>query len=43
MCPACGSIDLNLMDVERPTAAVWVARETAPAEEPRALDGPAVS
>ena len=31
MCPACGSIDLNLMDVQRPAPAVWVAREGAPA------------
>jgi hypothetical protein len=33
MCPACGSIDLNLMDVERPTPGVWVVREGAPAED----------
>jgi DNA-directed RNA polymerase subunit RPC12/RpoP len=29
MCPACGSIDLNLMVVQRPAPAVWVAREGA--------------
>jgi hypothetical protein len=29
MCPACGSIDLNLVGVERPSPAVWVAREGA--------------
>ena len=33
MCPACGSIDLNLTDVERPTPGVWVVREGAPAED----------
>ena len=31
MCPACGSIDLNLVDVGRPAPAVWVAHEGAPA------------
>lgn len=36
MCPACGSIDLNLMTVERPAPAVMVAREGAPAEQRRA-------
>jgi len=33
MCPACGSIDLNLMDVARPQPAVMIAREGAPAEQ----------
>ena len=33
MCPACGSIDLNLMDVARPRPAVMIAREDAPAEQ----------
>ena len=33
MCPACGSIDLNLMDVERPVPAAWVVREGASAED----------
>ena len=32
MCPACGSIDLNLMQIERPPAAVWTSGEGAPAE-----------
>jgi hypothetical protein len=31
MCPACGSIDLNLARVERPPAAVWTSHEGAPA------------
>jgi len=31
MCPACGSIDLNLTFVERPSAAVWTSSEVAPA------------
>jgi hypothetical protein len=31
MCPACGSIDLNLTHVERPPAAVWTSSEGAPA------------
>jgi DNA-directed RNA polymerase subunit RPC12/RpoP len=31
MCPACGSIDLNLIVVSRPAAAVWTSREGAPA------------
>jgi DNA-directed RNA polymerase subunit RPC12/RpoP len=31
MCPACGSIDLNLVYAERPAAAVWTSREGAPA------------
>ena len=35
MCPACGSIDLNLMDVARPQPAVMIAREGAPAEQRR--------
>ena len=30
MCPACGSIDLNLRHVERPTAAVWTSHEGVP-------------
>jgi DNA-directed RNA polymerase subunit RPC12/RpoP len=29
MCPACGSIDLTLMDVERPRPPVMRAREDA--------------
>jgi len=33
MCPACGSIDLNLLDVERPAPAAWVARERATGED----------
>ena len=33
MCPACGSIDLNLTTVQRPPAAVWTSREAAPAAE----------
>jgi hypothetical protein len=43
MCPACGSIDLNLMNVARPYPAVWTAREGATAEDSRKLDEPAVS
>jgi len=35
MCPACGSIDLNLVDVVRPAPAIWTAREGAPAERRR--------
>ena len=31
MCPACGSIDLNLTHVERPPVAVWTSGEGAPA------------
>ncbi len=31
MCPACGSIDLNLTYVERAPAAVWTSGEGAPA------------
>jgi hypothetical protein len=31
MCPACGSIDLNLTHVERQPTAVWTSREGAPA------------
>jgi hypothetical protein len=30
MCPACGSIDLNLQHVERPSVAVWTSREDIP-------------
>ena len=33
MCPACGSIDLNLTTVQRAPAAVWTSREAAPSEE----------
>jgi hypothetical protein len=33
MCPACGSIDLNLVDIGRPAPAVWVVREGAPADD----------
>ena len=36
MCPACGSIDLNLMTVERPAPPVMRAREGTPAEQPPA-------
>jgi DNA-directed RNA polymerase subunit RPC12/RpoP len=43
MCPACGSIDLNLMTVARPSPAVWTAREGATAEDRRKLDESAVS
>jgi DNA-directed RNA polymerase subunit RPC12/RpoP len=43
MCPACGSIDLNLMNGDRPAPAVWTAREAAPAREWRAPSGPAGS
>ena len=35
MCPACGSIDLNLMDVTRPKPAVMIAREGTPADQRR--------
>ena len=43
MCPACGSIDLNLVDVARPEPAVWVAGEGASAEQWRRLKKTAVS
>jgi len=43
MCPACGSIDLNLISVVRPAPAVWAAREGAPAEHRRTRDESAVS
>jgi hypothetical protein len=43
MCPACGSIDLNLMTVARPSSAVWTAPERATAEEWRKHNEPAVS
>jgi hypothetical protein len=33
MCPACGSIDLNLITVERAPAAVWTSREAVPSPE----------
>jgi DNA-directed RNA polymerase subunit RPC12/RpoP len=33
MCPACGSIDLNLITVPRAPAAVWTSREAAPSAE----------
>ena len=36
MCPACGSIDLNLMHGDRSATAVWSAREGAAAEAWRA-------
>jgi DNA-directed RNA polymerase subunit RPC12/RpoP len=36
MCPACGSIDLTLMTVERPAPPVMRAREGAPVEQRRA-------
>ncbi|NLE22469.1 MAG: hypothetical protein GX624_06795 [Actinobacteria bacterium] len=32
MCPACGSIDLNLVTVERPAPPVLRAREGTPAD-----------
>jgi DNA-directed RNA polymerase subunit RPC12/RpoP len=38
MCPACGSIDLNLMSVERPQPVVMVPRAVTPSplwREPR--------
>ena len=41
MCPACGSIDLNVMQVMRPRPAVMSAREGAPAGDrwaPRKTD-----
>jgi len=31
MCPACGSIDLNVKHVERSRTAVWTSRDGAPA------------
>lgn len=31
MCPACGSIDLNVVYAERPAASVWTSREGVPA------------
>jgi hypothetical protein len=34
MCPACGSIDLNVEYVERPPAVVWTSREHVPAAGP---------
>jgi hypothetical protein len=43
MCPACGSIDLNLMHVERPAPAVWTVREGAAAEEWRTRGETSVS
>jgi DNA-directed RNA polymerase subunit RPC12/RpoP len=33
MCPACGSIDLNLLTVARPTPPVMRAREGAPVRQ----------
>jgi len=33
MCPACGSIDLNLTTVQRAPTAVWTSREAAPSAE----------
>ena len=41
MCPACGSIDLNLKSTARPASAVWTAREGAAVEEWRTLNRPA--
>jgi len=35
MCPACGSIDLVLLNVHRPRAPVMRARESAPAGDRR--------
>jgi hypothetical protein len=44
MCPACGSVDLNLItDVRRPASGVWVARPGAPAQDRRAVDRRAAS
>lgn len=43
MCPACGSIDLNLMTVERPAPAVMRAREGTPVEQWRAPQQTALS
>jgi hypothetical protein len=31
MCPACGSMDLNLVDIDRPRPSVMRARQGAPA------------
>jgi len=33
MCPACGSIDLNLTTVQLAPAAVWTSREAVPSAE----------
>jgi hypothetical protein len=33
MCPACGSIDLNLITVARAPAAIWTSRETVPSQQ----------
>ena len=33
MCPACGSIDLNLTTIQRPPTAVWSSREAAPSSQ----------
>jgi hypothetical protein len=43
MCPACGSIDLNLMTVVRPSPAVWTTREGVTAEDWRKLSEREVS
>lgn len=43
MCPACGSIDLNLMTVERPAPPVMRPREGAPAPLWRAPEKTALS
>jgi len=43
MCPACGSIDLNLVTVQRPAPPVLVARERTPAEHRRAKSRAATS
>ena len=43
MCPACGSIDLNLMTSARPAPAVRVAREGASAEPWQTLRQTALS
>jgi hypothetical protein len=32
MCPACGSIDLNLVTVERPPAVTWTSRAGIPSK-----------
>jgi DNA-directed RNA polymerase subunit RPC12/RpoP len=33
MCPACGSIDLNLITVQRAPAAIWTSREAVPSQQ----------
>jgi DNA-directed RNA polymerase subunit RPC12/RpoP len=43
MCPACGSIDLNLMTVERPAPPVMRAHEESPVKQWRAPQQTALS